>query len=84
MYGLPAFTVNRIIQKKEAAFKRKHPVLSFDKDDIFTTMIGFANQTDKAPEIARELLRTFGSLRNVLEARPEQLRSVPGVGPKMA
>ena len=67
MYGLPAFTVNMIIQKKEAAFKRKHPVPSFDKDDIFTTMIGFANQTDKVPEIARSLLETFGSLRNVLE-----------------
>ena len=42
------------------------------------------NQTDRAPIIAERLLDSFGSLKGVLEARPEQLRTVPGVGEKIA
>ena len=42
------------------------------------------NQTEKAPQIADKLLETFGSLKGVLEARPESLRAVNGVGGKMA
>ena len=57
---------------------------SFTADDILTTLIGFTNSTDKAPRIAEALLNNFGSLKGVLEARPEQLRSVPGVGAKAA
>ena len=57
---------------------------SFTADDILTTLIGFTNSTDKAPRIAEALLNSFGSLKGVLEARPEQLRSVSGVGDKTA
>ena len=35
------------------------------------------------PRIRRELLDRFGSSRAVLEAAPSDLRSVPGVGPKL-
>ena len=57
---------------------------AFSADDILTTLIGFTIQTDKAPRIAESLLDAFGSLKGVLEARPEQLRAVPGVGAKTA
>lgn len=57
---------------------------AFSAGDILTTLIGFTNPTDKAPQIAGELLDTFGSLKGVLEARSEQLRAVPGVGAKTA
>ena len=56
----------------------------FSADDILATLIGFTNPTDKAPQIAADLLDSFGSLKGVLEARPEQLRSVSGVGGKTA
>ncbi len=56
----------------------------FSADDILTTLIGFTNSTEKAPRIAESLLDTFGSLKGVLEARPEQLRSVSGVGARTA
>ena len=56
----------------------------FDDEDTLTAIIGLVNQTAKAPQIADKLLDTFGSLKGVLEARPEQLRTVSGVGEKMA
>lgn len=57
---------------------------SFDPEDILTAIIGTAIQNDKAHDIALDLLHTFGSLKGVLEARPEQLRTVNGVGEKAA
>ena len=56
----------------------------FNAEDILTTLIGFTNPTDKAPRISAALLDTFGSLKGVLEARPEQLRTVDGIGGKTA
>ena len=52
---------------------------SFNADDILATLIGFTNPTDKAPRIAEALLDSFGSLKAVLEARPEQLLKVEGM-----
>ena len=57
---------------------------SFSADEILTTLIGFTNASDKAPQIAGELLDTFGSLKGVLEARPEQLRTIKGIGERTA
>ena len=57
---------------------------NFSADDILTTLIGFTNPTDRAGQIAANLLDSFGSLKAVLEARPEQLRSVKGIGEKTA
>ncbi len=56
---------------------------AFSADDILTTLIGFTN-AGKAPKVAADLLDAFGSLKGVLEARPEQLRTVAGVGAKTA
>ena len=57
---------------------------SFSADDILATLIGFTNPTDRANRIAADLLDSFGSLKGVLEARPEQLRGVAGVSGKTA
>ena len=43
----------------------------FSAEEILATVIGFVNPTDKAPRIAERLLDSFGSLKGVLEARPE-------------
>ena len=56
----------------------------FSADEILATLIGFTNPTDKADKIAAGLIDSFGRLKGVLEARPEQLRSVTGVGTKTA
>ena len=48
-----------------------------DHDHAFTN-------AGKAPKVAEDLLDAFGSLKGVLEARPEQLRTVAGVGAKTA
>jgi len=58
--------------------------VGINEEDALTSIIGYVNQTNRAPEIARALLDTFGCLKGVLEARPEMLRTVDGVGPKMA
>ena len=40
--------------------------------------------TTKKNEVVVRLLETFGSLKNILEARPEQLKAVKGIGDKTA
>ena len=55
----------------------------FSAEDTLAALIGFTNPT-QAPRIAAELLDTFGSLKAVLEARPEQLETVRGVGTRIA
>ena len=56
----------------------------FSAEEILTTLIGFTHTGEKASGIAANLLDSFGSLKGVLEARPEQLRSIPGVSGKTA
>ena len=70
--------------KLRERMEAEHGFEFFDADDILTTLIGFVNPTNKAPRIAESLLDQFGSLKGVLEARPEQLRAVAGVGGRTA
>lgn len=56
----------------------------FSDTEILTHQIGLIRGTDEAVTIAEELLDTFGSLKAVLEARPEQLQQVAGVGARIA
>lgn len=55
----------------------------FSAEDTLAALIGFTSPAE-APRIAADLLDTFGSLKGVLEARPEQLRKVSGIGAKTA
>ena len=56
----------------------------FSDAEILTHQIGLIKGTDEAATIAEDLLDTFGSLKAVMEARPEQLRQVNGVGVRIA
>ena len=57
----------------------------FTDDEILTLIVGNTGiGAEKASEIVNRLFDTFGGLRGVLEARPEQLLAVPGVGKKVA
>ena len=56
-----------------------------DMDDkqILNHLLSFYPCKDRAA-VAGNLLDAFGSLKNILEARPEQLETVPGIGKKTA
>lgn len=69
--------------KLRERMEAEHGFEYMSADEILTTLIGFASAAD-ATRIAESLLDAFGSLKGVLEARPEQLRSVSGVGAKTA
>ena len=86
MIGLPPKTSTEPTRAKKLRdlLRESDGFTRFDDADALTTLIGFVNATGKAEEIAHDLINTFGSLKAVLEARPEMLESVAGVGPKMA
>ena len=72
------------VMKLRERLEAEHGFEHFDDTDTLTAIIGLVNQTEKAPKIAEALLDAFGSIKGVLEARPEQLRGVNGVGGKTA
>lgn len=55
-----------------------------DEKELLTHLLKFAQGVKDRNALATELLDRFGSLKAVLEARPEQLRSVHGIGAKTA
>jgi DNA repair protein RadC len=63
-------------------FRESAPDLS--EKDLLLHLLQFANGTKDRDILADNLLDHFGNLKAVLEARPEQLRSVKGVGVKTA
>ena len=67
---------NRFIQDK--GFE------NFEDHQILELLLFYAKAQADTNPLAHELLDRFGSLKGVLEARPEQLRTVPGIGPQAA
>lgn len=59
-------------------------VQDMDEIEIVRYLLKFTRNNSDTESLANELLNRFGSLKNILEARPEQLRSVSGIGPKTA
>lgn len=55
-----------------------------EEREVLAEMLKFTKNNVNSGKLADNLLDSFGSLKNILEARPEQLRSVPGVGEKTA
>jgi len=53
-----------------------------DEKQILSHLLQFTKSNVNSEKLAADLLDAFGSLKNVLEARPEQLRTVAGVGEK--
>lgn len=52
---------------------------SFDDTEILSTILSYANGTKNTAHLVSRLLDTFGSLKAILEARPEQLLRVEGM-----
>ena len=52
--------------------------------EVLSNILQFTNIRKDKEIVAANLLDTFGSLKNVLEARPEMLMKVDGVGEKTA
>ena len=67
---------NRFIQEK--GFEH------FEDHQILELLLFYANTRGDTNPLAHELLCTFGSLKSVLEARPEQLMQVKGIGERQA
>ncbi len=57
----------------------EHGFDNFDDVDILSTVLSYANGTKDTAGLVQRLLDSFGSLRAVLEARPEQLMKVDGM-----
>ena len=57
----------------------EHGFDAFDDTDILTTVLSYAKGSKDTVGLVNRLFDTFGSLKSVLEARPEQLMSVEGM-----
>ncbi len=65
-------------------FMREGGFDHFEDHQILELLLFYANTRQDTNPIAHELLDTFGSLKGVLEARPEMLTTVKGIGPQAA
>lgn len=57
---------------------------NFADHQILELLLFYANARGDTNPLAHTLLNTFGSLKGVLEARPEQLMQVKGIGERAA
>ena len=65
-------------------FMREGGFEHFEDHQILELLLFYANARQDTNPLAHELLDTFGSLKGVLEARPEMLTAVKGIGPQSA
>ncbi len=71
-------------EKLRQRFIHENGFESFEDHQILELLLFYANPRSDTNPIAHALLDTFGSLKGVLEARPEMLMKVPNVGEKAA
>ncbi len=57
----------------------EHGFESFDDTEVLSTVLSYAKGTRDTAGLVSRLFDTFGSLKAILEARPEQLLSVEGM-----
>ena len=57
----------------------EHSLENFDDTEIISTILSYANGTKDTAGLVARLLDSFGSLKSILEARPEQLLKVEGM-----
>ena len=65
-------------------FIQDHGFENFEDHQILELLLFYANARKDTNPIAHQLLDTFAGMKGVLEARPEQLMTVPGVGSQAA
>ena len=71
-------------EKLRNRFIREKGFEHFEDHQILELLLFYANTRSDTNPLAHELLRAFGSLKGVLEARPEQLMQVKGIGERQA
>ena len=71
-------------EKMRNRFIREKGFENFEDHQILELLLFYANTRSDTNPLAHELLNTFGSLKGVLEARPEQLMTVKGIGEQQA
>ena len=57
----------------------EHGFETFDDTEVLSTVLSYAKGTRDTSGLVSRLFDTFGSLKTILEARPEQLLSVEGM-----
>ena len=57
----------------------EHGFDSFNDTDVLATVLSYAKGSKDTAGLVNRLCDTFGSLKAILEARPEQLMSVDGM-----
>ena len=62
----------------------EHGFDAFNDREILTAVLSYAKGSDPASLLVPQLFETFGSLKAILEARPEQLLRVKGMTPSRA
>ena len=70
--------------KLRQRFIRENGFEHFEDHQILELLLFYANPRSDTNPIAHALLDTFGSLKGVLEARPEMLMNVNGIGDRAA
>ncbi|MCH5287081.1 MAG: DNA repair protein RadC [Christensenellaceae bacterium] len=63
---------------------RKEGLEGFAHHEVLELLMFYSHARGDVNPLAHELLDAFGTLKGVLEARPEQLMAVPGVGEETA
>jgi DNA repair protein RadC len=71
--------VERLRERQQA----DKDLATFSDYEILQLLISYTGG-EKSAKLAEKLLDTFGSLKGVLEARPEQLQMVKGIGARTA
>jgi DNA repair protein RadC len=71
-------------EKLRARFIQENGFENFEDHQILELLLFYANARSDTNPIAHALLDEFGSMKGVLEARPEMLKKVPGVGEQAA
>ena len=57
----------------------EHGFETFDDTEVLSTVLSYAKGVKDTSSVVMRLFDTFGSLKAILEARPEQLMSVDGM-----
>ena len=71
-------------EKLRQRFIHENGFENFEDHQILELLLFYANARKDTNPIAHALLDEFGSLKGVLEARPEMLMRVPDVGERAA
>ena len=71
-------------EKMRDRFIREKGFENYEDHQIMELLLFYANARGDTNPLAHQLLEEFGSLKGVLEARPEQLMTVKGIGKQQA